>query len=414
MLRTLGIVCLATLLALPVHAETTLKVLFLSSQVSRGAFRAALNQFEAANPGIKAKIEVAGATSDLEAQYLNTVMSAKDSTLDAFLLDVTRPAQMHAAKWVVPLNPDIGNPEQFMTQYLPAYADADTVHGKVVALPAYADALFLYYRKDLLDKYHMQPPKTWDQLASEAKTIMAGEHNPSLQGVSFQAKAIEGAVCTFLVPYWSMGKSLMQNGRFVYDKQAAAKALGIWVDLVKQGVAPKNSAEVATDDTRMLFQASNAIFAVLWAYGWADFQSAGSPVKGKVGVAVLPAMAGGKPVSCLGGWQWGVSAYSKHKADAIKLSKFMSTPDIARLLAIKESLLPVFPAVYRDPQVLKVNPWFNEAVPVVESARARPVTPQYSVVSAIIRSTVNAVVAGMKTPEAGAAEIGARLRRVLR
>ncbi len=414
MFLRLGMVCLALLLAAPARADTVLKVLFLSSQVTGGAFRKALDRFEAANPGVKAEIQVAGATSDLEAQYLNTVMSAKDSTLDAFLLDVTRPAQFDAAKWVVPLNAAVGDPAQFMKQYLPAYAEADTVHGQVAALPAYADAMFLYYRKDLLDKYHLQPPKTWDELTSESKTIMAGEHNPALQGVSFQGKAIEGAVCTFLVPYWSMSKSLQQDGRFAYDQQAAAKALGMWVDLVKQGVAPKNVAEVATDDTRMTFQAGNAIFAVLWAYGWADFQSGGSPVKGKVGVAVVPAMTGGQSVSCLGGWQWGVSAYSQHRDEAVKLIKFLSTPEISKLLAINESLLPVFPSVYQDPEVLKANPWFSQALPVVDSARARPVTPQYSEVSEIIRSTVNAVLAGTKTPELGAAEIGARLRRVLR
>ena len=136
-------------------------------------------------------------------------------------------------------------------------------------------------------------------------------------------------------------------------------------------------------------------------------------MKGKVGVAVLPAVEGGKPVSCLGGWQWGVSAYSKHPAEAEKLVKFLATPDISRLLAVEASLLPVFPDLYKDPQVLQANPWFDQALPVVESARSRPATPMYNQVSEIIRSTVNAVLAGTQTPEAGAQEMGARLRRVL-
>ncbi|MGH7154855.1 MAG: extracellular solute-binding protein, partial [Acetobacteraceae bacterium] len=267
--------------------------------------------------------------------------------------------------------------------------------------------------KDLLDKYHLQPPKTWDGLATEAKTILAGEHDPNLQGVSFQGKAIEGAVCTFLLPYWSMGKSLEQDGRFTFDRQAATTALDMWVNLVKQGVAPKNVAEIATDDTRKDFQAGKAVFAVLWAYGWANFQGPESAVKGKVGVAVLPAMTGGKSVSCLGGWQWGASAYSKQKDDAVKLVKFLSTPDISKLLAIKASLLPVFPSLYHDPDVLKANPWFAEALPVVQTARTRPTTPFYNQVSEIIRSNVNAVLAGVKSPEQGAAEMEARLRRLL-
>ena len=33
------------------------------------------------------------------------------------------------------------------------------------------------------------------------------------------------------------------------------------------------------------------------------------------------------------------------------------------------SHLPVFPSVYKDPEVLKANPWFADALPVVESAK---------------------------------------------
>ena len=42
--------------------------------------------------------------------------------------------------------------------------------------------------------------------------------------------------------------------------------------------------------------------------------------------------------------------------------------------AILASHLPVFPSVYKDPEVLKANPWFAEALPVVEGAKSRPVS----------------------------------------
>jgi len=50
-----------------------------------------------------------------------------------------------------------------------------------------------------------------------ARTIQAGEKNPELQGISFQGKAIEGAVCTFLLPYWSQGGELITNGKLSLD-----------------------------------------------------------------------------------------------------------------------------------------------------------------------------------------------------
>lgn len=260
-------------------------------------------------------------------------MSARDSTLDLLLLDIIRPAQFAATGWTVPLNKDVGDRAAFMQRYLPAYAEADTVAGKRVALPAFADAMFLYYRKDLLAKYHLPVSQTWSELAAEAKTIQAGEHEPQLQGLSFQGAPIEGTVCTFLLPYWSMGSTLVRDGHLTFDRAAAIRSFDLWTGLMMQGVAPRNVAEIVTDRTREDFEAGKVVFAVEWSYAWNLFQSADSAVKGKVDVAALPAVAGGKHVTCIGGRQCGVSAYSKHQADAIKLVRFLSSPDVSVLLA---------------------------------------------------------------------------------
>ena len=394
-------------------ADTNLTV-FINNQQRPDIMRKAFDQFEAANPGLKVTLQAGGTTSEIQAQYLNTVMSAKDSTLDVFLLDVVRPAQFAQADWTVPLDGQLPDPATFMKPYLPAYAEADTIGGKIVALPAFADAMFLYYRRDLLEKYHLTPPTTWAELATEAQTITDGEKNPNLQGLSFQGAAIEGTVCTFMLPYWSAGKNLVSDGKLTWDKQAALRSLDLWTSMVKSGVAPRNAAEITTEDTRKDFQSGKAAFAVQWSYGWNLFQGPDSAVKDKVGVALLPAVQGGKPVSCLGGWQWGVSAFSKHREDAIKLVRFMSTPAMSKFLAIQGSLMPVFPQIYEDAEVLKAVPWYSLAKPVVETAKARPVTPRYSEVSDIIRTQTNAVLGGSETATDAAAQMESRLRRILR
>ncbi|MNL90261.1 hypothetical protein D3C87_2211840 [compost metagenome] len=51
---------------------------------------------------------------------------------------------------------------------------------------------------------------------------------------------------------------------------------------------------------------------------------------------------------------------------------------------------------------------------MVETAKPRPVTPRYNEVSEVIRTTVNAVMAGVSTPEEGADLIESRLSRILR
>ncbi len=414
--KTLAFLLAGTSLALSASAAfaaTELRV-FVSSQHRPEIWRKAFDMYEANNPDVKIIVETGGNTSELQAQYLNTVMSAKDSSLDVMILDVIRPAQFAAAGWTVPFNETIGDTSGFMGRYLPAYAEANTVDGKVVALPAFADAMFLYYRKDILDKYGMTPPTTWDELAEMALEITAKEGQPNLQGLSFQGRAIEGAVCTFLLPYWSQGKQLVENGKLNFDRDAAIKALSLWKGFVDDGVAKKNIAEVATDDTRKEFQAGDVLFAVNWSYAWGQFQSDTSAVKDKVGVTLLPAIDGGKNASCLGGWEWGVSAYSKHVTEAQKFVQFASSPAVSEYMAINAALLPTFPELYTDPDVMNAVPWFVSARNVVNTAQARPVTPRYNEVSEIIRTTVNAVLAGTMTPEQGADQMQGRLQRVLR
>ncbi len=400
--------------SMPASAQTTLRA-FVSSQHRPEVWRKAFDLYEARNPGIKIGLETGGNTSDAQAQYLNTVMTAKDASLDVLILDVIRPAQYAAAGWTVPFNEVIGSDTaSYMKHYLPAYAEANTIDGKVVALPAFADAMFLYYRKDLLEKHGVNPPQDWDELAASAKKILGAEKSENLQGLSFQGKAIEGAVCTFLLPYWSMGKQLISNGKFSFDRDTAIKSLKLWKDFADQGVAKKNIAEVATDDTRKEFQTGNVVFAVNWSYAWGQFQGPESAVKDKVGVVKLPAVAGGSSASCLGGWEWGVSTYSKNKTEAQKFVQFLSSPEISKFMAINAALLPQFPDVYADAEVVKAVPWFAQARAVVDTAKSRPVTPRYNEVSEIVRTTVNAVLAGTVTPEQGADQMESRLRRVLR
>jgi multiple sugar transport system substrate-binding protein len=397
-------------------AQTTLRVFSGGANQRPDLMRKLFDQYQAANPGVKIEIETGGATSELQRQYLSTVLNAKDAAIDIYMIDIVNPAQYFGAGWLEPLDAYVGKPADAMKPYLPVYAQADVVNGKVAAMPAFADAMFMYYRKDLLDKYKIAEPKTWDELAAAAKKIQEGEKNPNLQGLSIQGAPIEGAVCTFLLPYWSQGKEFNDAaGKMTLDKAAAAKGLNQWLAMVDSGVIKKNVAEVKTPDTVNEFKAGQVIFAINWGFAWDRFQVDGdSTVKGKVGVMPLPAMAGGKSATCVGGWQWAVSAFSKNKAGAAKLVKFLSTPQASKFLAIEGSLLPVYQSVYVDPEVVKAVPWFKDAANVVIAGKNRPMSRDYGQVSDVIRTTTSAVLARTKKPDEGVSEIESRLARVMR
>ncbi len=398
------------------QGKTTLRV-FYGSTLRPDVIEPIFRRFEKKYPNVNVVSELGGATSELQNQYLTTALSAKDPGLDVMLIDVVRPAQFVAQGWLEPLDKYLGGDsarKTFLDGYLPGPVSADLIGNQLWALPATSDVQSLYYRKDLLAKYKLAVPRTWNQVFEAAQTVTKGENTPTLQGLNFQGAPIEGAVCTFLQPFWAAGGQALTNGKVSVNNDAGHKALQLWVDAInKSKISPLSMAETRTDDSRKIMQAGNAVFGLNWAYAWAHFQGSSpdpTKVKGNIGVARLPSFSeGSKSYTCQGGFQWGLSSFGKNKQDAFNLIKFMSDVDSQRDLSIKGGFLPVRKSLYNNSAVLAANPYYTDLYPIVLNARPRPVTANYPKVSEIIRTNVNAVIAGAKTVDKGLEDMQAGL-----
>ncbi len=382
-------------LASLVYAQTEVTV-FIGSRQNPELIGSLLEQFNAANPDIVASYELGGTTSEVQQQYLNTVLTSKSDDIDIFLIDVVRPATYAAAGWAAPLNEYFESEAammEFLDQFLPGPVNANLIDGTLYALPSYTDAQFLYYRQDLLDKYGFEPPATWDELMSQAIIIMQGENNPNLQGFNYQGAAIEGANCTFLEPLWSAGGNWRDEaGAITVDSFEGRRALNWLLNTMDVGITKPNIAETATDNSRQEMQAGDVIFMLNWGYAWGRFQNdEDSQVKGLIGVAPLPSFTGFESATCIGGWQWAINNYSSNKEAAFKVLQYMTSEDVQRVLAAQDSRIPARISLYSDPEVLAAAPHFGQFFDVIINARPRPVTPFYDEVSELIRTTVNAV-----------------------
>src|SRR3954451_24291365 len=109
------------------RADTKLRV-FVGGQQRPDVMRPLLDRFQQQNPGTTVQLEVGGATSEAQQQYLTTVLSSADSSIDVMLIDVVRPAEYAAAGWAEPLDSYLGpDKDALLARYLPAYRDADVV-----------------------------------------------------------------------------------------------------------------------------------------------------------------------------------------------------------------------------------------------------------------------------------------------
>src|SRR5438876_10435466 len=84
----------------------------------------------------------------------------------------------------------------------------------------------LYYRSDLLDASGFAPPRSYEELANQARVVMERAADRRLGGFVWQGRQYEGLVVNVLEELWARGVELVAtNGRVLVDLGGAAAAL---------------------------------------------------------------------------------------------------------------------------------------------------------------------------------------------
>jgi trehalose/maltose transport system substrate-binding protein len=306
---------------------------------------------------------------------LRQQFAAKSSDLDVIMIDVVWPGVIK--DHLVDLKPYSKGAE---SKHFPAIVANNTVGGKLLGMPWFTDAGLLFYRKDLVEKYGLKAPNTWEELAAAAKKIQDGERaagTADFQGFVFQAKAYEGLTCDALewVHSFGGGEIVDKAGNITINNAQAAKALDTaasWIGTI----APGGVLNYGEEDSRGVWQTGKAAFMRNWPYAWSLGQAPDSPIKGKIGVAALPSGSGpgAKKAATLGGWQLAVSKYSKNVDAAAALALYMTSPEVQKKRAVGGSYNPTIPELYKDKDITTANPFMGELLDVFTNAVARPAT----------------------------------------
>lgn len=286
-------------------------------------------------------------------------------------------------------------------QHFPAIIENNTVDGKLIGIPWFTDAGLLYYRTDLLEKYSLDPPETWDELEAAAQTIQDGERaegNEDFWGYVWQGNAYEGLTCDALewVASAGGGSIIEPDGTITINNQAA-------IDIVDQAagwvgtISPPGVTAYGEEDARGVWQAGNAAFMRNWPYAFSLGNGDDSPIAGLFDVSPLPGVTAGQSAATLGGWQLAVSKYSEHPEEAAAFALWQASEEEQKFRAITGSLNPTIMSLYEDADVLEAAPFFGSLLDVFTNAVARPSTataPQYSDVSALFFNSVHSVLTG--------------------
>ena len=355
-------------------------------------------------------------TTDSLALY-RQLFAAKSTDVDVMMIDVVWPGVIK--DHLVDLKKYSKGAEK---NHFPAIVANNTVGGKLLGMPWFTDAGLLFYRKDLVAKYNLKAPGTWEDLAAAAAKIQNGERtagNKDFQGFVFQAKAYEGLTCDALEWVYSYGGGsiIESDGKISINNANAAKALDTAASWIGK-IAPQGVLNYGEEDARGVWQAGNAAFMRNWPYAWSLGNKDDSPIKGKIGVAALPkGGANGKNAATLGGWQLAVSKYSKVEKEAADLAMYMTSPEVQKDRAINGSYNPTIPSLYKDKDVLAANPFMGDLFDVFTSAVARPATVtglKYPEVSNAFWDATHEVLSGKSNGAAAVKKLEGKLKQVTR
>jgi trehalose/maltose transport system substrate-binding protein len=290
----------------------------------------------------------------------------------------------------------------------------------LIALPAYMDVGLMFYRKDLLEKYGMQPPKTWDELASQAKEIQDKERaagNKDMWGYTWQAKSYEGLTCDAieLIASNGGGTIIADDGKVTIDNPGAAEAIEKakgWIGTI----SPEGVLGYDEEASRAVFEAGNSVFHRNWPYVWGTSQTAGGQLVGKVGMMPLPVgKEGQKSSGCLGPMYFGVNKYSAKPELATEFTRFITGPEMQKMRAIEGAYNPSIGALYTDPDVLAKLPFLKDTQPAFADSATRPsgyTGTSYNRVSQAFYRAVHDMLSGDEDVKEGLAKLSARLEKL--
>ena len=349
-------------------------------------------------------------------ELVGDLLEAQAEDLDVLELDIVWPGVL------APHLLDLGTAPDAQAQgHFPAAVASFTVADRLRAIPWYLSVGRLLYRTDLLERYGLAVPTSWEELATAARTIQEGERttgHADFWGFLWQGRIGEGLTANAVEWLASAGAPgiLEQDGAVHVDDPRSAIALGraaSWVGTI----SPGGVLDMGGGDSLASFLAGNAAFLRYWSNGMALTDAADSEVSGRAGMTELPAGdgQGGRHVALLGGAGLAVSRHSRKPELAKALVRWLTSAEEQKRRALAGAFEPSLQPLYQDPELLARMPYFPALEGAFETAILRPAVlagGNYDAVSRAVATTVHAILERSRQPEPALADLAITLRRL--
>jgi multiple sugar transport system substrate-binding protein len=385
----------------------TLKVLVQALESTQ--WQPIINSFHQTHPKIRLEVVKAPNNSNLVEDLYTSAYLLGDSPYDLVYMDVVWVQKFAAAGWLEDLTKKVD--PQKLTDYIQGDVQGGKYQNKLYRMPFRTDVGMLYYRKDLLEKAGLKPPKTFQDLLTTSQTLQ--DQNLAQWGYVWQGKQYEGLAAMFTEILQGYGGFWVnpETQAIGLDAPESIEAVKFLRQTIKQGISPPGVTTYAEEETRRLFESGNTVFLRNWPYVYA--LASNSPIAGKYGIQPMVHLPGKQSGACLGGWGFGISKSSKHQREAWQVIQYFNQPDIQRQYFLETGYVPSRKSLFTDDTLVAKYNYLPALLQGAENAVLRPPIPQYAQVSDILQRYLSAALTGSKTPEAAMKAAAGETRTLL-
>jgi multiple sugar transport system substrate-binding protein len=283
-------------------------------------------------------------------------------------------------------------------------------NGKTYGMPWLLDVKYFYYNTDMIKAAGFTaPPKTWEEMITQATAIKA--KGLSEFPIAWSWGPFEAAIVDFTALLFGNGGAFLDaSGKPVFNDPKGIEVL-TWM---KAGIDGKlfnpSSPTYKEADVESALLGGKAAFGMNWLSTYANSNDPTlSTVVGKIAFAPVPVFAsaaatGLTSASCDGSSAFAVSATSPNKEAAWKFLVYLTSSDVQMKYSSKQ--LPIWKAAYEGANLTALEnattigpvtvPAFLAQFPF---ANERPTVAYYNEASTALQLALQEAFSGAKSPK---------------
>ena len=371
--------------------------------------------FEAQNPDIKVNMEYLG--YDFIHDKITTGMAANPPAYDAVMIDVIWPDEFIKAGYLLDVTDRVTT--EMKSGMFPASWNGVTRDGKIYGMPWLMDVKYFMYNKDMLQQAGItDPPKTWEELVEQAKTIK--DKGITEYPIIWSWNQKEGVVCDYAVLLYGNGGAFVDaNGKPAFNNEKGVEALTWMKQTLDDGLSNPSSVSSDENAVRDNFMAGQSAFAVNWLFQYSDSNDASkSQIVGQAAFAPMPVFQAGmdegvKGSSVDGSSSFAIMATTPYPNQTWKFLTYLSSNEVQTKYS--KEMLPVWQTDFEG-EALKTLESATETNPVTVPAflaqfpyaNERPTVPYYNEASAALQLAIQEALTGVKSPKDALDEAAAK------